>query len=132
MQGLWKNKLGGWDKKDCKRKSQNFNKYRKENAKYEIRNSERTNSKYIRRTNNKDYDYGLDDCDTMLFNKPFQDWEYYTVGLDGTGGSKHRKIAIKDIRGIERTAVNNYIQHEDWDKVLDYHGMKKTVLWDIT
>ena len=136
MQGLWKNKLGGWNTKGEKRKSQNFNKYRKENAKYHIQNDGITKSKNSsqlkKRTDNKDYVYGLDDLDEMLFNKPFQGWEYYIIGLDGCSGSKHRKDAVTHIKAIERMAVRNYISNENWDEVLDYRGMKRTVDWDMS
>jgi len=137
MNGLWKNKLSGWNHKDSKRKSQNFNKYRKEKAKAILKNFSkdiRTPPKLDGRK--KPYENFVDLEGKIIYEtiygKEIEGWEYYTFGLDGFGGSKHRKHISSELKAYERNAVNRYIHKGDWNAVMSYRGQKNTVSWDMS
>ncbi len=137
MKGLWKNELSGWNSKDTRRKSQNFNQYRRENAKAIFSNfasrKRRTSPKLFGRVQPYKVELDLDgwEITDFIYGKEVQGWEYCTFGLDGSGGSKHRRNARKDVKRVENHAVSQYISKGDWDVVLDYRGMRSTVSWDM-
>lgn len=131
MKGLWKNNLSGWNNKDTKRKSQTFSQYRKENAKSLFRTfSSRYNRNTPKLKGRVIPFIDLEDCH-IIYGKEVMGWEYQTFGLDGSSGSKHRKRVRKDIKRVENAAVSKWIKKGDWEEVLDYRGIKKTVSWDM-
>ena len=131
MKGLWKNNISGWNHKDFKRKKIKLKHYRIENGKWFIKNIDVIRLEKNKETRTK-FSYSLNEIEDSIYNKRVIGYEYYKLGLNGCSGSKHRGDATNHINAIRRMATRTYIKKENWDKVFDYHGMKKTVDWDIS
>lgn len=54
----------------------------------------------------------------------------FRANVTDVKGSTLRAFCRKIIKQGERTAVRKYISQQDWDKPIDYRGMKTTVSYD--
>ena len=105
MQGLWKEKLSGWQRKGNKRK--------------------KTKRKHIEKEKRKIMRWS----DNFMYGRPIQHWYINTWFI---GSKRIRQDAKKMINGQTRASVRDWINKGDWEKERDTPCYEKSLAWYIT
>ena len=138
MQGLWKEKLGGWNHKDSKRKKQTRRNSFKDKARgIASRHGSNFNFRFdLNRTKKHRYScYNIETNDTFSIKgiyginfKSARDW--YTVYPETQG---LRKRAQKLAHSITRAKLKNWIAKKDYEMNTNVptHSLEKSISYEI-
>ena len=156
MNGLWKEKLGGWNHKDSKRKKQTRNNMYRDRGRQLIHAFDGYNRVNladetvfrIEKAQRITYDAGNyvspysgelipskmvtrdfthRSDKKFMYGKYLPNWKWYTFFGDG----KRRGIAQRYANSKDRLRLREWIQKGDWDKDIPTHYLSKSIAWEV-